>query len=672
MPPTRIWLAVTMFLMVHRPPLYCQYMSSSRAIGIGAFTSLSDNENAIDWNPAGLTGIRDWQTSFTNYSSSHTGYNLAFQSAGVGTFFAPSHAAAVRVSPGIEVDFTIPSLFTLQDSVHSFNTTFDKKISHQEVYAAGYGYLVNEDVSAGLSVHAFEQKITDTRYSIDSLGNISASLADYTGRVYTFDAGVSWNVQPWLKFGAVIKNALRFRGSELPEYLSQYQLSEPVGGRAGIAVADNGRNALALDVDDTQRFRFGGEWHPADYLQARTGLYIDDTSPTAVDAVGMGIGGTFDRFQVDLGYLKFTSQENRRGKADALLLDRLNVNNLEYNVFTGDHISFTASLRIGQIGQTDLRIEYADLTQEIFPAARAMYALSPIGKARVRNVSSKPLDAKISFFIERCMDRPTETPPQTIQPGEVKEIPFFALLNDAMRSNPGLQIRDGEVSAIPAGSSGPDDHYQLRVPVHGKNDWNGDARLLRFFVTPGDSAVLSFTRTSLRNHQALLDTLAGETGNFTRAQILFNDFAADLSYVNDPKLSQDNVQYPAETLRLHGGDCDDMTVTYSTLLSSIGISVAYVDVVPPAHPEESHIYLLFDTGISPSRASLVGNNAKRYVVRRNENGTESIWIPIETTAIRNGFQEAWDAGAKEYFNDIEVSLGLVKGWVRVVDLDIPQ
>jgi len=48
--------------------------------------------------------------------------------------------------------------------------------------------------------------------------------------------------------------------------------------------------------------------------------------------------------------------------------------------------------------------------------------------------------------------------------------------------------------------------------------------------------------------------------------------------------------------------------------------------------------------------------------------SESIWIPIETTVAADGFQEAWDRGAQEYYEDVEVGLGLMKGWVRIVDV----
>jgi hypothetical protein len=82
--------------------------------------------------------------------------------------------------------------------------------------------------------------------------------------------------------------------------------------------------------------------------------------------------------------------------------------------------------------------------------------------------------------------------------------------------------------------------------------------------------------------------------------------------------------------------------------------------------------MMFDTGIKAGDASQLSENGKLYVIRGNDRGGESVWIPIETTAITKGFDDAWKTGAREYFNDVEVNLGLVRGWVHVVDVGIVE
>jgi hypothetical protein len=169
-------------------------------------------------------------------------------------------------------------------------------------------------------------------------------------------------------------------------------------------------------------------------------------------------------------------------------------------------------------------------------------------------------------------------------------------------------------------------------------------------------------------HKDSLTNVSADLEPFKKAKILFDAFAGRLMYVSDPKQSADNVQYPSETLQLRGGDCDDMATCFSSLLNSVGISTAFVDVIPPEDSSKSHIYLMFDSGLDPKFGNTISSNAKRYVTRKNAKGLETVWIPIETTVISRGFDAAWSQGAQEYFDDVEVGLGLIRGWVKIVDV----
>jgi hypothetical protein len=229
-----------------------------------------------------------------------------------------------------------------------------------------------------------------------------------------------------------------------------------------------------------------------------------------------------------------------------------------------------------------------------------------------------------------------------------------------------MAIHDGDVYVSSTTREEYDDWFQTRVLIHGKNDWDGDVYSLRYFVTPNDPEIIRYGRDILLQGKDSLEE--NDLKQFTKARKLFDAFSGKLSYVSDPKQSGDYVQYPSETLQLRGGDCDDITVWYSSMLNSIGISTAFVDVVPPDNPGAGHIYMLFDTGVDPKFGGNISENPKRYVIRRNPGGTETIWIPIETTVITRGFDDAWTTGAQEYFDHVEVGLGLVKGWVRVVDV----
>jgi len=229
-------------------------------------------------------------------------------------------------------------------------------------------------------------------------------------------------------------------------------------------------------------------------------------------------------------------------------------------------------------------------------------------------------------------------------------------------------LRDATVAVIATPAGQQDDTFQTRVMIQGKNAWDGDVLSLRYFAMPDDPAVIKYTRDVLVQSRDSLADVSRALEQFVKARLLIDTFAGGLTYVADPKQTADHVQYPAETLSLRSGDCDDMTVCFASLLTSIGISVAFVDVLPPGRPEGGHIYLLFDTGVEPRFGSSVAENSKRYVVRSTREGKETVWIPLETTVIADGFREAWDRGAQEYYEDVEVGLGLLKGWVRIVDV----
>jgi hypothetical protein len=287
----------------------------------------------------------------------------------------------------------------------------------------------------------------------------------------------------------------------------------------------------------------------------------------------------------------------------------------------------------------------------------------------VRNISDHPINARVSFFIERFMDDPTESQPVYLAPGAEAEIPITAVFNDQVTRVPSLIIREGNVYVNATPAEEYDDRFQTRLLIHGRNAWDGDVMTLRYFVTPDDPFILKYSRDVLL---AQRDSLAAQNGipaEFVKARTVIAAFAGKLQYVNDPRLTADFVQYPSETLTQRGGDCDDMTVCFASLLSSIGIPTAFVDVIPPGHPEQAHIYLLFDTGVEPRFGSSIAENPKRFVVRRNPQGKETVWIPIETTVIAQGFEEAWSSGAQRYFDDVEIGLGLAHGWVRIVDVN---
>ena len=660
-------------IMIQTSP-YAQHLSSSRSAAIVASTVFTDDIHSLDWNPAALAVIKNWEASSTAaYVSTGSNEGFLFQTVGIAKQYVNTQVGVLRLSPGIVQDFIVPSTISIGDSSHPFVTEFDKKISYKEGYALGYGVRLKPDIVAGLSLHFVEEKITDTNYFVDSKDSnfsISSSPVEYSSVISTVDAGLLWTLNPSWKFGLVGKNIIRFAEQPLPTELQQYQLNTGAVLRMGAGYTGIQNVLLGIDTDVKRQVRLGGEWTIANDLKIRGGMYIDISSMLAGEAIAFGIGTTVQSLRLDISYLAFLAQENRRGVADITEFLASGIKNIEFNPFSSDRLSLTAMLNFGNPSVSLAKIENVEMTNDIFPASRTRYAFQPVGKAQVKNISSKSIDAKVSFYVDRLMDAPTETRPYTIAPGEVEEIPFYAVFNDKVRTVQSLTVQDGDIYVNTSSQQESDDHYQTRVLVHGKNDWDGDVKLLSYFVVPDDPKVITFSREHLSKYKTMLDSIPAIRQNFEKARILFDEFAHGLLYVNDPKKSQDYVQYPAETLERNGGDCDDLSVCYAALLGSVGVSTAFIDVVPPNDPEQSHIYMIFNSGLDAQRAHVLSDNPKRYIIRRNEKGVETAWIPVETTAVQHGFEEAWTFGAKEYFTDTELNLGVVKGWVKIVDVGI--
>lgn len=662
-------MAFVIFPIMTTTCTYAQHLSNGRGIAIGGYSSLAGGIGGIDWNPAGLLQSKDWELNLSNYATL-TGGSTSFSlhSVGVAKRFPGHHAAAIRYAPGKAIVFVVPHNFTVSDTGFSIVTSYDRRIAYEEPYALGYAFGINDAIGLGLTGRFVQEKVSDTQYSLDVAGSIRSQDVDYRGSSWLIDWGLRWMLNDRWTLSLVAKNLFKITESELPQELAEYRLSPKKVLRAGIGFLPGEELQIGFDVDTEKRAAAGLEWSAMNNFFLRGGVYLDGTADSKLEALAGGVGYVYDFLHFNIGYIHFLSQDNRRGLADVTAMVGSTIQDIEFNQFTSDRLTFTVRVDLGRTRETLVRIEYVEMPGEIYPSSATLYAFSPIAKARVRNVSNRAVDVRVSFFVDRIMDVPTETRPYTLAPEELAEIPLYAVFNDFLKSVSSTSIRDGIVYATATPSEGYDDRFATRLLVRGRNDWNGDVSLLRFFVTPDDPEVLRWSRAALNAHKSRIDTTEASLQNFTKAQILFDEFASRLTYVGDPRTSRDFVQYPAETLSRRSGDCDDMSICYAALLTSVGIPTAFVDVVPPERPDSSHIYLMFDTGLTASNASALTTNPKRYVIRHNNKGVETIWLPVETTAILRGFDEAWTTGAKQFFDDVEINSGLANGWVRIVDV----
>jgi hypothetical protein len=652
---------------------YGQPVLSPRAVGLGAYgASVKDTRDFVA-NPSGLVGMRDWDIAASTYLPASSGVDGGFVFGGisVGKRFLEDHALAAQYTPGALLEFVLPSTL----SINGVGIAADRKISYSEPAAVGYAYRFSGRFSAGVQGRLRTETVTDPQYQfVDT--TIVAATSESRRDSWLFDAGLTWQPMAGLTVAAVGRNLTSTTSGTLPADFQSYTL--PLERSLELTAAYDFSPAFRLTAGaGTDGYgAAGGEWAPGLGLAFRTSTYLSTKESSTLYALGASAGWAVGPLELDAAFLHFTDQEGRKGTTPSAGFDVSSIHNITMNSFTTDRLLLSAKVILGNVRESLARIVGVEIVKAVYPSAYQSLAYRPIGKVRVRNVSDRTVEARASFYIDRLMDAPTESPAVVIAPHDEADIPLTAVFNESVRSISTVTVREGNVyvSATPAG--GYDDRSQTKVLIHGKNDWDGDVHSLRYFVTPDDSEVIRYSREILLAHKDSLSNVPQELQLFQKAAILCEAFAGKLLYINDPKQSADYVQYPAETLLIRGGDCDDMTVCFSSLLNSVGIGTALVDVVPPGRlrspsangPQDGHIYLMFDTGLAPRFASHIAENPKRYVLRKSKTGAETVWIPVESTVITKGFAAAWTEGAREYFDDVEVGLGLVKGWVNIVDV----
>jgi transglutaminase-like putative cysteine protease len=190
----------------------------------------------------------------------------------------------------------------------------------------------------------------------------------------------------------------------------------------------------------------------------------------------------------------------------------------------------------------------------------------------------------------------------------------------------------------------------VQMPIFHRTalSWDDDRRAAAF-VSPRDSAARIFARYVATAVEANLKSggalSAGNVPlNVTHAIALFEALRLyGITYIVDPDSSYialsddasalDNLYYPYMTLSYRGGDCDDLSILFCSLLEALNIESAFITV-------PGHIYVAFEVGNDSWQASsgdIIEIEGKR-------------WLPLEITVPNRGFSQAWRIGARQWRN----------------------
>ncbi len=286
--------------------------------------------------------------------------------------------------------------------------------------------------------------------------------------------------------------------------------------------------------------------------------------------------------------------------------------------------------------------------EEIFPSLFSRYQERPVGTIELRNPNSLPVtDLVVSMNLQDFMSSPwISRSVSSIEAGGSVIIPFHLPVNAEILKLP-TRLTGAPVvvtTEYEIDSERRDTSSIRQVVVHPNTaiTWD-DTGKLASFVTPTDELVEVFSSRFQRVSEPgrswqLSDSLL----RAIRVTDALGTYGVE--YIEDPDLGiskilgdptvVDRVLYPRNTLRYRRGDCDDTTALLASLLESISVSTAIMT-------SPGHVFLGFDTGEPEQNLWLFETEQTTGFVHAG-----SVWLPIETTILQQGFQAAWTEGSR--------------------------
>lgn len=307
------------------------------------------------------------------------------------------------------------------------------------------------------------------------------------------------------------------------------------------------------------------------------------------------------------------------------------------------------------------------IAEDIYPAYYQFYNTYPIALVSIKNTAGYDIEVNLRSKMQGFSPRKKNSGYFKIRKNRTRDIPVYALLGSNL-----LRISHRRSAVLDIEVEGRAGHTvqkstSAQITVHSRNAWDGSIDKLGVFLTPEDNEIRQFTRHI--NRETLADS-SDVPENFKLAKSIFSALIRqDLQYHPDPNIpfyEDDRVQFASETLERGSGDCDDLVILYASLLESVGIRTAFVEVKDP-EKSMAHVYLMFDTAVPPSEGYRLSQNDKRYIVRLRDGERSTVWVPVETTLIDRDFENAWRNGAMAYLQDGKLRNGLADGWVRIID-----
>lgn len=602
-----------------------------RAIGMGeAFIGVADDENSVRRNPAGLVRLDRYAVGFEQTPSKL-----------FGVLETNCLSAVLPASEKIALGIDWTQVGIVDEELDSRRNSFNFSYSYSPLSLLSIGANLKY-LTWGITLDKqSEGNATGWGTDIGVLLQPNRSwtfgflVQDFIG----FGAGQGFSRDTWIRHDTGVSEKV---------FPTRYKL--------GAAYRPIPNWLIAADVTD--RLHLGAEFLPYGDFAIRAGFQKDLASP---ESPSYSLGGrvTYRWLDFNAAYLIPPTLPPTVFVGLSLNIDfrrlPVRIEQVRIKDLYPVHYNYYAS--------TNRDVEAVVLDEPITPPVFTdadrdrYYPLMPrdsIGRIWLKNESNKPVTVRIELFIPQFVadDGTVVASDIELEPLKRVSVPMrqLVLSRDALALTQAQPV-EARVNVIESGGSA----YRtdtVTLKLHGNHTTRlDDVAKLGSFISSEDAAIQAFINAirTVFNVRIASNTVPR---NLYTAMLLFNALHG-VSYATDPNIPGDSgtideIKYPFEMLeRLKGqfsgdggvhafGDCDDSTALYCSLLESAGIQTALIQL-------PNHVMMAFDLGqVSLDWAETVDLPDSYY---QPING--QVWIPIETTLIKDGFIAAWQTAIEE-------------------------
>lgn len=648
---------------------YLSYTSAQSSFSLNGLSGITNESftslSAFEFNSANYSTIKDWGFSFTYGGEIEPDFTSNLYQISAAKNFG-KHFISLRYSPGYQKEFIFKSTPVKEDSLIE-PISVESKYSYKELFGFGYSYKASDQFTAGFNIRYFDQSITEENVTI------VYATEPYFEKVSEVDKSNFLKTD----FGLVYKPNDIFTFNLSSANLVLLKTEFDIEGNKSFELRNKKSAIFGLNISPASDFNLFTQYETNNNVFASVSKLFQISN----NKLGLSLSAFHDKqqnpfiagiissaiftskyFDVSLSWINYFAERNSISSFNEF--KEIGISNIINNQYSFDKILLTTNFKLNTL--VEQKVKFLDITinQNIYPALAERYIDYPIATATVVNLTNERLEIKPEVLINGINKNKIQSPVAIISPYDTIEINYFTVIPDEYsKLNAELTYADFYLMTV---NDDYDDQYQKALLVNGINAWDGNVHNLKYFIKKDVDFSIKFTKSILGQFKNTLDTIPNALVEFCKAKIIFDTFKNNLTYISDPRATSEYVQYPNQTIELKGGDCDDLSVCYSSLLESVGIETALIDYNNDKNLK--HVNVMFNTKLNPAQAYLITNNDSKYFVRKNYNGDDEIWVNVETTSLTD-FDTAWAFASDKFQSEALNNFGLIKGEVEIVDIN---